>query len=961
MRLGGYSCLLVLSHTRALSPSATRQVWARRLVPRSRLLSFLRSDPQLSTAMAAFETTGPGTIKVATWNVAAINNNPFEYYTTLDDARYEQLMVDVGALIESPGDRDVPVSTVFTPAMFAKLQAAMAAQGWKGLDEVAARWEADYSKRTIIAGFLKDKDIGAKRLASMPDRFTNTINTDDGQIVCRPTVINNYASPMPDGEAWFAQWLAFFFETKLLIKDKSGAAAPTLPCTMLAPIKKAKYPAITDEEEAISVPLQLLCCAIFDATLVHVLNTLAPGAWHELKMSICEALVTTKSERTLKVLEGDAYADADVICLQECSCAFARVLRASPRISERFVVLEPAHADAVRDQNSILLVAKPKLAGEPDAALAELVPEPAALAGAPVADGDLCVFRAALDLGAGAPTTVLLASFHGDTNGLASTPVVSAVRALAPGLPIIFGLDANTHLEPDPKGARKFVGEFVAECAAGDAPLAHSWEGPPEGWRPRQCAHVLQPQLNKAAGHAERATSKRPTTTRRTSSSSRAARSRASARARATTRAARSSSRAWTSRRRLPERPRRRLARLRVLMLFETGRARAARRAQSPGTGVGGLGGPRAAEERPTLFLLLRTPRTRRMWGTRAPFPPAPEGRAWRLRAHVRVIRIGSYGVSPSPRRRGREVVVVVVVVVDERVHRGVEVAAALLEAHEVAQLSYRKPSGTGASSTPRRRAERLGADLGVHLAHEQRVERAAHAGRRARERVPRELAQRASLASSDGARLATARAQSASVSVGAAQPPPNAAGAVGALALEQQLGERRARPAAEHAEEPRGSACRGSRRPRRARRRRPRAARARAAARAERRRADDVRRDELEERLVQHDAEHVGERARRDERLHEHVVGRARAGQRASRRATRGPARRAARRPCAPRGARARRSAPTGGRRARARPRRRARRRPRGRAPRARRRRPRPRARPRAAAAARAAAAGCP
>ena len=509
MRLGGYSCLLVLSHTRALSPSATRQVWARRLVPRSRLLSFLRSDPQLSTAMAAFETTGPGTIKVATWNVAAINNNPFEYYTTLDDARYEQLMVDVGALIESPGERDVPVGTVFTPAMFAKLQAAMAAQGWKGLDEVAARWEADYSKRTIIAGFLKDKDIGAKRLASMPDRFTNTINTDDGQIVCRPTVINNYASPMPDGEAWFAQWLAFFFETKLLIKDKSGAAAPKLPCTMLPPIKKAKYPAITDEEEAISVPLQLLCCAIFDATLVHVLNTLAPGAWHELKMSICEALVTTKSERTLKVLEGDAYADADVICLQECSCAFARVLRASPRISERFVVLEPAHADAVRDQNSILLVAKPKLAGEPDAALAELVPEPAALAGAPVADGDLCVFRAALDLGAGAPTTVLLASFHGDTNGLASTPVVSAVRALAPGLPIIFGLDANTHLEPDPKGARKFVGEFVAECAAGDAPLAHSWEGPPEGWRTTLCARTfLQPQLNKAVKHAERATSK---------------------------------------------------------------------------------------------------------------------------------------------------------------------------------------------------------------------------------------------------------------------------------------------------------------------------------------------------------------------------------------------------------------------------------------------------------------------
>ena len=86
-------------------------------------------------------------------------------------------MVDVGTLIDAPGERDVPVGSVFTPPMFAKLKEAMSAQGWPGIDAVEARWESDFSKRTIIAGFLKDKDIGAKRLASMPDRFNMQTRT----------------------------------------------------------------------------------------------------------------------------------------------------------------------------------------------------------------------------------------------------------------------------------------------------------------------------------------------------------------------------------------------------------------------------------------------------------------------------------------------------------------------------------------------------------------------------------------------------------------------------------------------------------------------------------------------------------------------------------------------------------------------------------------------------------------
>jgi len=75
-------------------------------------------------------------------------------------------------------------------------------------------WDSDYKHRPSISGpsyfkksvvnieelhpslpssgFLKDDLIGLKRLTSMPDRITNTINAADGVILTRPSVINCY-------------------------------------------------------------------------------------------------------------------------------------------------------------------------------------------------------------------------------------------------------------------------------------------------------------------------------------------------------------------------------------------------------------------------------------------------------------------------------------------------------------------------------------------------------------------------------------------------------------------------------------------------------------------------------------------------------------------------------------------------------------------------------------------------
>jgi hypothetical protein len=45
----------------------------------------------------------------------------------------------------------------------------------------------------------------------------------------------------------------------VLFQGKGGKESTVKPCQMLDPIKQAKYPAITAEEEKISIPLQTLC------------------------------------------------------------------------------------------------------------------------------------------------------------------------------------------------------------------------------------------------------------------------------------------------------------------------------------------------------------------------------------------------------------------------------------------------------------------------------------------------------------------------------------------------------------------------------------------------------------------------------------------------------------------------------------------------------------------------------
>jgi len=443
------------------------------------------------------EMADAGILRVTTWNIAAVNNNPFEYWITHADADYAALMENVQKFIDAPEGRDVPVSQVFTEESWQDLKSLMVSEGWKGIAETEAVWRDDYSSRKIISAFLKDAKLGEKRLASMPDRVTNTISTADQGPVYRPTVINCFEGDLGTLKKWWKEWKTFMFNRTF--KLQGGEGTVTRPVEMLLKIKRSKYPALTAEEEAISVPLQTLAQAIFDAVLVHIVNSVSAGAkWQVLRSQMCDALNKKKGERTLQVLTS-GYADSHILFLQETGSDFVTKSKET-LLDGLYTTYSPAGLDGKRDQNSLILLRS-------DTFVSDTVTERTAdvMAGfdksVPVALGDLIVLTAADSLG----RKYVLASFHGDTNGLATRPVLAEISKFANTLPdhtLIFGLDANTYEKGS--SSKQDVLEFASDYVSrgytscwGDIP-------DPKNHTTFNARTFLQAQLQKAARSNEK-------------------------------------------------------------------------------------------------------------------------------------------------------------------------------------------------------------------------------------------------------------------------------------------------------------------------------------------------------------------------------------------------------------------------------------------------------------------------
>lgn len=442
-------------------------------------------------------------LQVSTWNIAAINNNPFEYWITYDEnPDYEKIMTSIEDFLESPGDKDVSVSEVFTEEMFSELEKRMDGVGW---DNVRSYWDSDFKNRKIVSGFMKDPLLGSKRLASMPDRITNTINVVGAdEPVCRPTVINMYDGDLSNLQLWWKAWENFMFDTPLTIQVKDSTVTDP-PYKMLQPIKKSKYPDITEEEEKVSLPLQTMCGAIFDAILVNMMNTVStPEVWQALKKTMVENLNKQKVPHTLDILQ-NVYKTSDIVALQEVSASFIEQAR-KRSLGQDYWIVSPGEMDAVRDQNSVIFLKKDTFPAGPSAEITALV-ENSFEEGVdvPVAKGDILAITATDRDG----IPMVVASFHGDTNGLATKPVLSAlVKAMSSDSALIthklvFGLDANTYEKAKP-GKQQDVLEWGEHYVSYD--LTSCWGDVPNptNYTTFNSRTYLQTQLNKACKKSDK-------------------------------------------------------------------------------------------------------------------------------------------------------------------------------------------------------------------------------------------------------------------------------------------------------------------------------------------------------------------------------------------------------------------------------------------------------------------------
>lgn len=105
--------------------------------------------------------------------------------------------------------------------------------------------------------------------------------------------------------------------------------------------------------------------------------------------------------------------------------------------------------------------------------------------------GDLLVVKARV-----ANFDVILASFHGDTNGLLTVPMIRKVAQHYPSDPLVFGLDANTYERESSSTAHVLEFERVYKSLG----FKSCWGVvDPSRYTTFNARTYLQPQLNKAA------------------------------------------------------------------------------------------------------------------------------------------------------------------------------------------------------------------------------------------------------------------------------------------------------------------------------------------------------------------------------------------------------------------------------------------------------------------------------
>jgi hypothetical protein len=184
------------------------------------------------------------------------------------------------------------------------------------------------------------------------------------------------------------------------------------------------------------------CLTFYSSPLVRMNTVSEPTVWQPLKRTMVENLNKKKVPHTLQIL-AEKYSDSTIITLQEVSSSFIDQAVAGP-LGKKFHIIASAHMDAVRDQNSVILLCKTNFPKGMEQEISDQVsasfPDGVRV---PVASGDILAITTKDQHG----VPFVVASFHGDTNGLATKPVLDAVIAAMKKQPalanhhLIFGMD----------------------------------------------------------------------------------------------------------------------------------------------------------------------------------------------------------------------------------------------------------------------------------------------------------------------------------------------------------------------------------------------------------------------------------------------------------------------------------------------------------------------------------------
>lgn len=406
-------------------------------------------------------------ICVRSLNVGAncVSSNVFEYYQDLRHPAYQPFMMKTAHLLLHP-----------TPKFNVTLKHLMGSNVetlWKLLEEdfsiveihqLQTCWEARFAQQTV-SQFLLDKIVSAQRLTSFPDRFTSKCDQR-----YRPAVTTADAHQFDTIDQWFFQWCEYMF------------AGDSRPVDKIKPILSSKYPAFTADLNPINRPLQILCLALFDACMLHLVQSTGEP-WFALKTALL-AIQKQRQEALLALILSSPTVHG--WCLQECSAEFLEALKQrQTALGDRYMIVAPQ----ATTQFSAILLNRQWVHSiknfEPSTPVSGLV---------------------AAEIVAMDGNQFIIASGHADSDGHSTAQMMEALREKVPALTtVIVGIDANVFSTTKAKPTQLSWSRFQTLCREGG--WVNTWECHGAFCDTNYTTHnartFVQPQFHKAVAPAQ--------------------------------------------------------------------------------------------------------------------------------------------------------------------------------------------------------------------------------------------------------------------------------------------------------------------------------------------------------------------------------------------------------------------------------------------------------------------------